>query len=331
MNRLPAIFVWALVFFACTDSGNTNGTVEDRQELAPGTILKTPEERFYNLIDYPWEPNYLTVEPFGLQMHYVEAGPEDGPTVLLLHGNPNWSYGLRELIALFAKNGYHVYAPDLIGFGKSDKPTDRALHTYDNHESWIRAFITGLDLSEIHLNCQDWGGLIGLRVAVQEESRFKSVSISNTDLPTGENVSEAFLNWQIFSQTVPNYSYTVQAATYTTLTSDEEKAFDAPFPSEAYKAGPRQLPLEVPTDPKDQDAVKNIALWGIWENWTKPFLTIFSEDDAISPNAEIRFQQKIPGAQGQPHLLIPNTGHFIREDVPERMFIILDEFIRLNQ
>ncbi len=288
--------------------------------------LRTPEERFAALPGYPFEPRYVTVEPFALRMHYLEAGPPAGPLVLLLHGNPNWSYGVRELVTLLAGFGYRVIAPDLIGFGRSDKPVARDAHTYDRHEAWLTSLIERLDLRDIHLHCQDWGGLLGLRLAVQMPERFKAVCASNTDLPTGEHVSTAFRTWQRTSQVIPTYAQVVESATFTTLSDAERAAFDAPFPDEAHKAGPRQLPLEVPTDPADPDAVKNRALLERWRAWTKPFLTLFSTEDNISPDADLRLQQAIPGAAGQPHRRIPDTGHFIREDVPELMAGLLHAF-----
>ncbi len=335
-NNLTLVFLLLLIgIIGCSTDNDSESPQEPVQEPVSEEntieVLKTPLERFQGLPDYPWEPKYVTVMPYDLEMHYVEAGPADGQIVLLLHGNPNWGYGLRELIALFAENGYHVYAPDLIGFGKSDKPVWRSVHTYDNQEAWITSFVKALDLKEVYLHCQDWGGLIGLRVAIENPERFKSVAISNTDLPTGDNVSETFLNWQVFSQTVPTYSFTVQSATFAPLSNGELVAFDAPFPEESYKAGPRQLPLAVPTDPNVEDAQKNSVLWEKWEQWEKPFLTIFSVDDNISPDAEKRFQERIPGAQNQPHTLLPDTGHFIREDEPEMMFELLDAFFESGQ
>ncbi len=290
--------------------------IDSSAQTADPAVLRTPDERFAALVDYPFAPNYVDVEPYGIRMHYIDEGPRDGRLVLVLHGNPNWSFGVRELVTALSARGFRVIAPDMIGFGRSDKPADRALHTYDNQEAWMRSFVERLDLRDVHLNVQDWGGLLGLRLAVRMPERILSVSASNTDLPTGEHVSAAFLTWQRTSQTTPLWSNVIESATATTLTASERAAFDAPYPDESYKAGPRQLPLAVPTSPDHPDGVENRQLLEDWARWTKPFLTIFSEVDNISPDADRRLQALIPGAAGQPHRRVADTGHFIREDVP---------------
>lgn len=295
-------------------------------------FLRTPDERFDGLVDYPFEPRYVTVKPGNLRMHYIDEGPIEGKTILLLHGNPAWSYVVRKLVPPLVAKGYRVIAPDLIGFGKSDKPIDRSVHTYDNQEAWVTGFIRRLNLQGIHLHVQDWGGLIGLRVAIRNEWRFATVTASNTYLPTGELTTDLFKFWRdSVSQVVPSYSIVLQTATFTTLTPEEQAAYDAPYPSEEYKAGPRELPLQVPVDPDDPEARENQWLLRRWTRWQKPFLTLFSEEDNISADFEQVLIDTIPGAAGQLHAKIPQTRHFIREDAPEELVERLSHFIESNQ
>ena len=291
-------------------------------------VLRTPDERFDQLVDYPFESNYVSVMPGHLRMHYLDEGPTNGKVVLLLHGNPTWTYGLRKIIPLLVERGYRVIAPDLIGFGKSDKPASREVHTYDNQERWVTSFVRKLDLRGVHLHVQDWGGILGLRVAIRNPRRFATVAASNTFLPTGDIVTDNFLFWRdSISQVVPDYSIVMQTITVDELSPEEVAAFDAPFPSEEYKAGPRELPLRVPTDPNDPEALENQRLLTKWAQWRKPFLVLFSEDDAITSGADRVLIETIPGAEGQPHATLPDARHFIREDQPEEVAKRLSDFI----
>jgi haloalkane dehalogenase len=245
-----------------------------------------------------------------------------------MHGNPSWVYNFRKLIPLLTQQGYRVICPDLIGFGRSDKPADRAVHTYDNQVKWVEKFIKTLNLTQIHLSCQDWGGLIGLRVAILNQSRFAKIAISNTTLPDGTNVSPAFRAWRTSSQTLSPYSGVMERSTFVELDSLEEKAYDAPFPEERFKAAPRELPLKVPIDPNDPEALENKQHWQTYKTWAIPIVTIFSEEDNISPNEEIKIQRDFIGAQGQPHAILKQASHFIREDQPVEMARLLGEFFK---
>ncbi len=284
-------------------------------------ILSTPENRFQNLPDYPFQPHYLEVDD-GLRMHYVDEGDHAGAIVLLLHGEPSWSFLYRKMIPLFVEAGYRVIAPDLIGFGKSDKPAHRDDYTYAQHLIWTDTLIQKLDLNNISLFCQDWGGLIGLRLAAENQDRFANIVAANTILPTGDVApNEAFLKWQHFSQTVPEFpvAQTINRATVTELSEEIMAAYDAPFPDESYKEGARIFPALVPTSPNDPETNANRAAWQTLMQWKKPFLTLFSDSDPIMKGLEKIFQSMIPGAKGQPHEIIVGGGHFLQEDKGEEI------------
>ncbi|MEL7020636.1 MAG: haloalkane dehalogenase, partial [Bacteroidota bacterium] len=271
-------------------------------------ILYTPAERFQNLVDYPFSPHYVEVET-GLRMHYLDEGnPHAKETLLLLHGEPSWSYLYRKMIPVFTAAGYRCIAPDLIGFGKSAKPTRQSDYTYAKHINWCRSLLRQLDLQEVTLFAQDWGGLIGLRLVSVESERFRRVVLSNTGLPTGEQqMPEAFIHWQQFSQTTPVFpiGQFIQGATTTKLHADIVAAYDAPFPDDRYKAGARIFPTLVPTMPNDAEAKNNRQVWQeVWIKWEKPLLTLFSDSDPITKNGERVWQKLVPGASGQPHQII---------------------------
>lgn len=281
------------------------------------TILTTPLERFDNLPGYAFDPHYVEVSE-GLKMHYVDEGPRDGKVVLCLHGEPSWSYLYRKMIPVFAAGGYRVIAPDLIGFGKSDKIAEIDAYSYKIHVEWMKTFIEKLDLTGINLFCQDWGGLIGLRCAAEQESRFTRIVASNTGLPNGKGTpSEAFTNWQNFSKTVPEMPIgpIIKNAALTKLTPEEVAAYDAPYPDESYKACARIFPSLVPTSEDDPAIPDNLKAWGVLSKSNKPFLTLFSDSDPITKGGERIFQKYIPGCAGQPHEIMKGGGHFLQEDV----------------
>ncbi|MFP8874250.1 MAG: haloalkane dehalogenase, partial [Myxococcota bacterium] len=255
--------------------------------------IETPEERFADLKDYPFAPHYHMVDPSGMRMHYLDEGPRDAAPILMLHGEPSWSYLYRSMIPVAVAAGRRVIAPDLIGFGKSSKPIRLADYTYDRHCDWVQSFIEGLDLREITLVGQDWGSLIGLRLAAELEDRFAAVVIGNGGLPGGEGRSAgrpglfnalAFLAWRTFARFWPTLPIAriLQTGTKRTLDSDELGAYDAPFPDESYKAGARAFPLLVPISPRDPALERNHAAWRVYERWEKPFLTAFSDGDPIT-------------------------------------------------
>lgn len=293
-------------------------------------ILRTPEESFKNLPDYPFVPNYLEVAK-GLQMHYVDAGDPQGEVVLLLHGEPSWSYLYRKMIPIFAAQGYRVLAPDLIGFGKSDKPSQTSDYTYAHHLAWLEEFLNQMELSAINVFCQDWGGLLGLRLIAKYPDKFARVVVGNTILPTGDApLNEAFLQWQKYSQEVPVFpvGQIIQQATVTDLSPEVIAAYDAPFPEENLKAGARVFPALVPTSPDDPESPANREAWKILAQWQKPFLTLFSDSDPIMSGLEKIFQEKIPGAKGQNHSIIAGGGHFLQEDKGEEIAEKMIDFMQ---
>jgi haloalkane dehalogenase len=296
-------------------------------------ILRTPDERFKNLPGYPYEPKYTEV-PDGdgdtLRIHFVDEGPSDADPVLLLHGEPSWSYLYRKMIPIIVEAGYRALAPDLAGFGRSDKPSDRNDYSYQRHVDWMQAWLTELDISSITLVCQDWGGLIGLRLVADKPDRFAGVVAANTGLPTGDHpVSEAFLNWRNFSQEVTEFDvgYILQGATQTELSDDILTAYRAPFPDESYKEGARIFPSLVPISPDDPAASANRRAWEVLSTFEKPFLTAFSDKDPVTEGADRILQKLIPGAKGQPHTTIKGGGHFLQEDCGEEFARVVVDFI----
>ena len=291
-------------------------------------LLRTPDERFANLPDYPFAPQYLDVD--GVRLHYVAEGAGDASPVLLLHGEPSWSYLYRKMIPILASRGQRVIAPDLVGFGRSDKPTAREDYTYQRHVDWIRGLILGLDLRHITLVCQDWGGLIGLRLAAEHEDRFDRIVAANTFLPTGDvPLGAAFRRWQRFSQETPVFDVgkIIAGGCESELKPEIVAAYNAPFPDDTYLAGARQFPLLVPTTPDNPSAEPNRRAWDVLRRWQKPFLTAFSDKDLITRGADRLLQQEIPGAQGQPHTTITNAGHFLQEDQGEDLAAVVLDFI----
>ncbi len=291
-------------------------------------LLRTPDERFANLPGYAFAPHYL--ELGDVRVHYLDEGPRDGATVLCLHGEPSWSYLYRTMIPPLVAAGLRVVAPDLVGFGRSDKPTERSAYTYERHVAWMAAVIDRLDLRAITLFCQDWGGLIGLRLVGEDPDRFARVVASNTFLPTGDQPTPAaFTAWQTFSQTVPEFPVGAIVARGCARPCSAEviAAYDAPFPDERYKAGARQFPLLVPTRPDDPAAAANRAAWERLRAFTRPFLTAFGDSDPITRGADRILQAQIPGAAGQPHTTIEKGGHFVQEDAGPALAEIVARFV----
>lgn len=290
--------------------------------------LRTPDERFANLPGYDFQPNYVEIK--GLRVHYLDEGPRDAAPVLLLHGEPSWCYLYRKMIPILAAAGHRVIAPDLIGFGRSDKLAQREAYSYQFHVDVIAAFIESLDLQNITLFGQDWGGLIGLRVAAEHSSRFARIVASNTFLPTGDHKpSEGFLRWQQYSQTVENFHVggIIKGGCVTELSPEVIAAYNAPFPDDHYKAAARQFPLLVPTRPDDPASAPNRKAWEVLAHWEKPFLTAFSDSDPVTRGADAVLQKLIPGAKGQPHTTIIGAGHFLQEDKGEELAQIVVDFI----
>ena len=292
-------------------------------------VLRTPDERFANLPDYTFAPNYI--EGADLRIHYVDEGSRNAEPVLLLHGEPSWSFLYRKMIPPLVAAGYRVVAPDLVGFGRSDKPTSRSDYSYQRHVDWVLTVIEALDLRQITLFGQDWGGLIGLRLAAENEQRFSRIVVANTFLPTGDiPPNEAFLNWQRYSQETPAFHAggIVKGGCVIKPSSEVIAAYDAPYPDDRYLAGARQFPLLVPTRPDDPASAANRAAWEVLKRWQKPFLTAFSDSDAVTRGGDRFFQATVPGAQGQPHATITGAGHFLQEDKGPELAQVIVNFLR---
>jgi haloalkane dehalogenase len=278
-------------------------------------ILRTPEARFENLPDYPFEPNYAEVGD-GLRMHYVDEGPKDGPTLLLLHGEPTWSYLYRKMIPPLVRAGLRTIAPDLIGFGKSDKPSRIEDHSYAKQVAWTGRLLEALDLRDLTLVAQDWGSLIGLRLAAERRSRFARIVIANGFLPTArQKTPPAFRIWRAFARYSPYFPVgrIVASGCVEKPTPDEIRAYDAPFPTRAYEAAARALPALVPTEETDPAVPANRAAWDELGRWEQPFLALFGKNDPILGRADAPLIAHIPGAKGQPHERFWG-GHFVQED-----------------
>jgi haloalkane dehalogenase len=276
-------------------------------------VLRTPEECFAEVPDFPYEPRYVDVD--GLRMAYADEG--EGPLVLCLHGEPTWSFLYRHMIPPLTASGLRVVAPDLIGFGRSDKPTDPAAYTYAAHVGWLGGFLDALALTGINLFCQDWGGLLGLRVAAERPEAFDRLVLANTTLPTGTSPSEGFDFWREFSQAVDPFDAgaLVQQASHRELSAAEVAAYNAPFPDPSYQVAARRFPMLVPVTPDDPAVPANEAAWRVLEGWQKPALTLWAPNDPVLGNQQATFVERIPGAAGLPHRAFDAASHFLQEDV----------------
>ena len=287
-------------------------------------ILRTPDARFANIPDYPFAPHYLDIRDADgttMRLHYVDEGPRDASPVLMLHGEPSWSFLYRKMISGLVAKGHRAIAPDLIGFGKSDKPTEQSDYTFERHVKWMSDWLTATNLSNITLFCQDWGGLIGLRLVAAFPNRFARVIVANTGLPVGTGMTDGFKQWLNFSQSVPELPIgeIVAMGTKKGLTDSVKAAYVAPFPDETYKAGARRFPALVPVTPEHASVAENKAAWEVLARFTKPVLTLFGDSDPVTKGGERVFQERVPGAKGQPHTTIKDAGHFLQEDAPDEL------------
>ena len=296
--------------------------------------LRTPEERFADLPDYPFEPNYAEIrdgEGGTLRVHYLDEGPADAAPVILVHGEPSWSYLYRHMVPILVNAGHRVVVPDLVGFGRSDKPTRQTDYSYARHVAWLSELVFDhLDLRDATFFGQDWGGLLGLRLVADEPDRFARVVIGNSGLPTGHGpASEAFLRWQRFSQTTPVFPVgdLVGRACTTELSAAVVAAYDAPFPDDTFKAGARIFPSFVPTNPDDPETAPNQAAWRVLEAFQKPFLCAFSDSDPVTAGGDAPFLAKVPGARGRQHPTIVGAGHFLQEDAGPELAAVIRDFI----
>lgn len=300
-------------------------------------LLRTPDDRFASLVDYAFAPTYVeirdAVDGTPIRIHAVDEGPRDAAPVLLLHGEPSWSYLYRKMIPGLVARGHRVVAPDLVGFGRSDKPTQLADYTYERHVRWMSDWLAAVDLRDVTLFAQDWGGLIGLRLVAAFPERFARVVVANTGLPIGEGFSEGFERWLAFSQSMADLPVgkIVSGGTVRKLSADEMAAYDAPYPDVSYKAGARVFPTLVPITPQHASVAENRAAWAELARFEKPVLTLFGDSDPITRGGERVFQERVPGAAGQPHATIERGAHFLQEDQPDELVRRIDAFVRAGQ
>lgn len=278
-------------------------------------VLRTPEHCFEHLPDFPYAPHYTEVG--GLRVAHIDEGPRDADPVLLMHGEPSWSFLYRKMIPGLVSAGHRVIAPDLVGCGRSDKPALASDYSYLHHVLWMTEWLKHNDLQHITLFCQDWGSLIGLRMVVEEPQRFDRIVLANGGLPTGlKPMGPAFQVWRAFARFSPWFPIgrIVNTGCVTPLRKDEIAAYDAPFPSRDYTAAVRSFPALVPSSPDDPERSRNESAWAFFARWQKPFLTLFSDRDPITRGGDKRWRAVVPGAQGQPHATTQGGGHFLQED-----------------
>lgn len=327
--------------------------MQSSDEWSTGEVVRTPDNRFANLPDYDFEPNYVEVANY--RIHYVDEGPRDGQVVLLMHGQPSWSYLYRHMIPLLSEAGYRVIAPDNVGFGKSDKPVDWSSHSYQMHVDVMTGFVDALEIEDATLFAQDWGGLISLRVVEKRPDRFARIMLSNTTLPAAEGVqgwlgyplfrasvwaegdvqeldfdSEdfSFATWVAYARTSEEFDFSVlfQNGTSRELSDAELAGYAAPYPSEGSMAGVRMFPSLVASQLRQNQAI----LDDFYANWDKPLITAFGADDGLMAGLDKEWQERVPGAQGQSHTIVEGGAHFIQEDKPEELVELLDQFIQAN-
>lgn len=295
-------------------------------------FVRTPDERFADLPGYDFAPNYVDID--GLRMHYLDEGDKNAPPVLLMHGEPSWSFLYRKMIPGIVAGGLRAVAPDLIGFGKSDKPTDREVYTYQRHMDWMTAWLKAVDLQNITLFCQDWGGLLGLRLATENQERFARIVAGNTFLPTGTQgavaMPQAFMDWRNFSQQAKRLPIgrIIKNACFHKLSPEVVRGYEAPFPDESFKAGARQFPALVPITPDDPAREANERAWEVLSKWEKPFLCTWGQADPIMAGADLIFRRRVPGAKKQPHVRMDDAHHFLQEDKGEDLAQIVVDFVK---
>ena len=299
-------------------------------------VVRTPDERFSDLPGWDFAPRYVDVDDGDgdggrLRVHYVDEGPADGRVVLLMHGEPSWAYLYRHVIPPLVAAGHRCIAPDLVGFGRSDKPTRQEDYTYERHVEWMRqALFDHLDLTDITYFGQDWGGLVGLRLVAEHPDRYARFAVGNTGLPTGDGrMSKAFLAWQEFARTTEVFPVgaIIDGGCTSTLSAEVIAAYDAPFPDDTYLAGARVFPTLVPTSPDDPAAPANRAAWESLRRFDRPVLCAFSDADPVTAGGDAVFLREIPGTAGQAHVTIAGGGHFLQEDRGAELAEVLVRFI----
>lgn len=279
-------------------------------------VHRTPDSRFANLPDFDFEPHYCNLQD-GLRLHFLDEGPRDGTPVLMMHGEPSWSFLYRKMIGPVVDAGYRVIAPDLIGFGKSDKPTSKANFTYAGHVAWMREWFEAMGLNQVILACQDWGSLIGLRLVAAMPDKFAGVVLSNGGLPAGQEPPPAFAKWRAFARFSPIFPIggIIQRATTTELPDDVVNAYNAPYDTRGSKAAARIFPALVPLG-ENVEVPAQLEAWKVLESFSKPFTCCFSDKDPITRGGFTQFQERVPGAKHDLHRTL-SGGHFIQEDDPQ--------------
>ena len=298
------------------------------------SVLRTPDDRFDDLPRFGFEPRYVTVHDPGLgemRMHYVAEGEPDGTTVLILHGEPAWSFMFRRTIGVLAEAGLRVVVPDLIGFGRSDKPSRAEDYTYESHVRWLTKFVSALGLADAVLLGHDWGGLLGLRLVTGSPGLARAYVACNHGYPTGDMPpSDALRQWQEFAASTPEFDVSgiVARACTTSLPAEVLRGYDAPYPSEEYKAGARVFPALIPVRPDDPSAAAVRASRAMLATSSMPFLTVYGEQDPIGGAADAMFHSLVPGTAGQPHVRLANAGHNMPEDAGETLGAVVADFVK---
>jgi haloalkane dehalogenase len=297
-------------------------------------ILRTPDECFRDLEGFAFEPHYVEVEATrpggpGLRIHYLDEGPRDAAPVLLIHGNPTWSYLHRKFVRPLAEAGQRVIAVDLVGCGRSDKPAQRSDYTQARHVDWLSQWLEALDLREITLYCQDWGGSLGLALVAEYPERFARVVASNTGVPLGEGERGFMKTWVAMMRDAKEFPFDqmIPGGMTHEITPGELAAYKAPFPDSSYQAGICEFPMLIAVQPDNPGVPMNRQVWEALGRFEKPFLTLWGELDPVTPGGDRRLQDHVPGAAGQPHQSFSNASHFIQEDVPEFLVEHLLRFI----
>ena len=285
-------------------------------------VKRTPDARFERLDGYAFAPHYAEVKAedgTALRVHYVDEGPHAAAPVVLMHGNPSWSYLYRKIIPRLVAHGHRVLAPDLVGLGRSDKPAAKSDYTLARHVEWISQWLVAVGARNATLFAQDWGGLIGFPVAMRHPERFARLIAANTGLPVGQGASPTLQQWLDFSDhaTALPVAQLAHGFTVNGLTDAEKQAYDAPFPDETFQAAALSFPRLIPLQPDNPGLPLMLETWKLLEHWTKPLLTVFGDRDPISKGADRSFQQRVPGAKGQPHAMLSPAHHFLQEDQPE--------------
>ena len=310
-------------------------------EVAPG-VLRTPDERFSDIRDFPYPPNYEQIND--TRIHYIDAGPRDGDIILMIHGEPTWSYLFRKMIPILVNAGYRVIAPDLVGFGRSDKYVSEDRYSYQLQVDVMSELVRRLEIDDATFFGQDWGGLIGLRVVTGMPERFASVVVSNTAMPSASGL-QGWLGYPLFklavwwegavtleelqaNLTFPRwvaYSYHVedlpigQIMGFLGGNSEASEAYRAPFPEQRYKAAAQIMPYLVPSQLRE-----NERAWDVFRAWQKPFLVAFTDSDPVTRGGERAFLDQVPGAQ---NVTVRGAGHFVQEDAGEALAILITEFL----